>query len=134
MRHRFHALCPYFAMFPESFVEKWVARLTRPGDAVLDPFCGRGTAPFQSLLMGRQAIGNDINPVAYCVAKAKTNAPSLSQAKRRLTILEREYVPREWDTERRRLPEFFSYAYSRETLRQIVYLRSRLCWRDSDTD
>ena len=35
MRHRFHALCPYFAMFPESFVETWIDRLTKPGDLVL---------------------------------------------------------------------------------------------------
>ena len=60
-RHRFHALCPYFAMFPETFVATWVDRLTRKGDVVLDPFCGRGTAPFQSLLMDRGSVGCDIN-------------------------------------------------------------------------
>jgi len=134
VRHRFHALCPYFAMFPESFVEKWITRLTKPGHVVLDPFCGRGTAPFQSLLMGRQAIASDINPVAYCVTRAKTNAPSLTQAKRRLTVLEREYCSDNWENERRPLPEFFSLAYSEETLRQILYLRSRLRWRDSNVD
>ena len=72
-RHRFHSLCPYFAMFPERFAETWISRLTKPGDRVLDPFCGRGTTPFQSVLMGREAIACDINPVASCVSKAKTN-------------------------------------------------------------
>ena len=74
MRHRFHALCPYFAMFPETFVEEWVGRLTKRGDLVVDPFCGRGTTPFQSLLMGRRAFAVDISPVAYCITHAKTNA------------------------------------------------------------
>ena len=26
MRHCFHPLCPYFAMFPEQFAEKWIER------------------------------------------------------------------------------------------------------------
>lgn len=37
MRHRFYALCPYFAMFPETFAEYWIKRLTKPNEIVLDP-------------------------------------------------------------------------------------------------
>ena len=29
MRHRLHALCPYFAMFPESFAETWIGQLSK---------------------------------------------------------------------------------------------------------
>lgn len=134
MRHRFHALCPYFAMFPETFVEKWVELLTCEGDYILDPFCGRGTTPFQSLLMGRNAVAVDINPVSYCITHAKTNAPSLAAVRRRLTILERDFKPRLWEYERRNLPLFFEYAYSPKTLKQILYLRSRLSWQVSDVD
>src|SRR2546425_560742 len=101
MRHRFHALCPYFAMFPETFVEKWVDRLTKRGDVVLDPFCGRGTAPFQALLMERNAVGCDINPVAYCVTSAKTNAPRASAVRRRITQLEKQFNARNWEGQRR---------------------------------
>ena len=45
MRHRFHALCPYFAMFPESFAENWIKRLTRPKDIVLDPSAAGALRP-----------------------------------------------------------------------------------------
>ena len=134
MRHRFHSLCPYFAMFPESFAEKWIERLTEPGEYVLDPFCGRGTAPFQALLMDRKAIAIDINPVAYCVTKAKTNAPASSAVRRRLTILEQQFESDEWEEERKVLPEFFRIAYSPSTLRQILYMRNQLRWKQSDTD
>lgn len=134
MRHRFHAICPYFAMFPESFAEKWIERLTKPGDIVFDPFCGRGTAPFQALLMKRAAVGCDINPVAYCVTKAKTNAPNISSVKRRLTMLERNFEPDDWRSESRRLPRFFRCAYHPATRRQLLYLRSSLRWRESDVD
>lgn len=134
MRHRFHALCPYFAMFPETFVERWVGELTRPGEVVLDPFCGRGTTPFQSLLMGRQALASDINPVAYCITKAKTNAPSAKAVRRRITELQSVFDWRGWEGPRRQMKEFFHYAYSRSTLRQLLFLRSVLRWQDSDTD
>jgi hypothetical protein len=134
MRNRFHALCPYFAMFPESFAETWIERLTKPGDLVLDPFCGRGTAPFQALLMGRRAAGNDTNPVAFCLTKAKLGAPREATVHRRVAQLEREFQARSWESPRRRLPPFFHVAFSRATLRQLLYLRARLDWRRSRTD
>lgn len=134
MRHRFHSLCPYFAMFPEAFVERWVSTLTKPGEAVLDPFCGRGTTPFQALLMGRQATACDINPVAFCITKAKTNAPAKRSVLQRLAQLEENFEPEKWERARLGLPEFFSYAYKPGTLRQLLFLRSQLRWQESDTD
>jgi hypothetical protein len=133
-RHRFHAICPYFAMFPETFVADWIGRLCRKDDTVLDPFCGRGTAPFQALLMGRSAIGCDINPVAFCITRAKTNAPSVSAVHRRITLLENGYRSHEWEGRRRKLPPFFHKAYAPETLRQVLYLREALTWRQSRSD
>lgn len=134
MRHRFHSLCPYFAMFPESFAEKWLGELTEPGDWVLDPFSGRGTTPFQSLLMGRNAIATDINPVAYCISRAKTNAPPMASILGRLTRLEREFREERFERERRELPPFFRIAYRPQTLRQLLFLRERLRWAHSDVD
>jgi hypothetical protein len=134
MRNRFHALCPYFAMFPESFAEDWIGRLTKPGDLVLDPFCGRGTTPFQAMLMGRRAIGNDLNPVAFCLTKAKLGAPLLSSVLRRVGKLERGFDARAWEPRRRTLPPFFQVAFSRSTLRQLLYLRDNLDWHASRVD
>jgi hypothetical protein len=134
MRHRFHALCPYFAMFPESFAEMWIERLTRPGDLVLDPFCGRGTAPFQALLMERKAAANDINPVAYCVSRAKLGAPTEASVLRRLTRLQADFEPRRWEPRRRAMAPFFTTAFHRATLRQLLFLREQLQWRTSRVD
>lgn len=134
MRHRFHALCPYFAMFPETFVERWVRRLTEPGDVVLDPFCGRGTSPFQALLMGRNAIGCDVNPVAYCISRAKTCAPAARSVRGRLTRLEKAFEPGDFTAEYAALPPFFHLAYAPTTLRQVLYLRAVLEPFASDVD
>lgn len=133
-RHRLHSLCPYFAMFPEAFAERWIGKLTKLGDLVVDPFCGRGTAPFQALLMGRRAEGNDVSPVAYCITRAKTNAPHLSAVRGRITTLERRYsdaaAGRTFDTS----SEFFCSAFAPSTLRQLLFLRGELKWLGSDVD
>ncbi|MFO0797092.1 MAG: DNA methyltransferase [Gemmataceae bacterium] len=134
MRHRFHALCPYFAMFPESFAETWIERLSEPGDVIFDPFSGRGTTAFQSLLMGRGCLACDVNDVAYCVTKAKVNAPSQTAVIRRLNALEAGYVRGDWLRAARGMPEFFQHCYSRRTLAQILYLRDTLDWRNGKTD
>jgi len=134
MRHRFHSLCPYFAMFPESFAKQWIEKLSKPGDVVLDPFSGRGTTPFQALLSGRRAIGNDINPVAFCLTRAKTAAPDQTAVKHRITSLENRFAEKHWDAEAASLPRFFVYAYASRTLRQLLYLREHLAWRRSRVD
>lgn len=133
-RHRFHALCPYFAMFPESFVEHWIGELTNPGDLVVDPFCGRGTTPFQSLLMDRRAEANDISPVAFCITRAKTNAPSLAALRARITVLENVWKEVGSATDSSGLPKFYRFAFAPQTLRQLVFLRARLRWRTSCVD
>lgn len=134
MRHRLHALCSYFAMFPESFAEDWLNKLTSPGDVVLDPFCGRGTLPFQALLMGRAAIGCDTNPVAYCISRAKTNAPSIGRLLARIDELESRYRVGSVEKEVDGLPVFFRYAFHWHTRSQLVYLRRELRHQDSNID
>lgn len=134
MRNRFHALCPYFAMFPESFAEHWIERLTVPGDVVLDPFSGRGTTALTALLLNRQAIACDTNAVAYCVTRAKARAPKLNRLKRRLAELEKTFRPSSWKRPAAAMPEFFHLCYADQTLAQLLYLRSQLSWRSNDTD
>lgn len=121
-------------MFPESFAKQWIEQLSERGDVVLDPFSGRGTTPFQALLSGRAAIGNDINPVAVCLTRAKTNAPRLSAVKQRITSLETRFVSARENTEAAGLPRFFAHAYAPATLKQILFLRHSLRWRTSAVD
>jgi len=134
MRHRFHALCPYFAMFPESFAEGWINKLSGKGDVVLDPFSGRGTTAFSAILLGRTAVACDVNDVAYCLTRAKTHAPSLRTVLGRIASLEGEYRNRSWRKDAAECPEFFHYAYHGDTLRQLLYLRKQLAWKRVRSD
>ena len=47
------------APYPESLIEPIIKCCTRPGDIVLDPFCGSGTTLAVALRLGRNAIGID---------------------------------------------------------------------------
>lgn len=137
MRNRLHALCPYFAMFPEDFVAKHVEAYTRKNDYVFDPFCGRGTTVLQSLLMDRNAAGTDINPVAYCVSNAKARIPAKTAILARIDSLERSLSKsdkRRLLRARDSLPLFFRWAYRPDTLLSVLHLRHALRWRENDVD
>jgi hypothetical protein len=132
-RHRFHSICPYFAMFPETFVRRNIHAWSRPGDLVCDPFMGRGTTIFESLLNGRKGIGCDTNPVAYCVSRAKAVAPTFSEVVARLGALKRQFANfTSEDAETR--DEFFTLCFHETTLQQLLFLRKRLRWRDDVVD
>jgi hypothetical protein len=133
VRHRFHSLCPYFAMFPEQFVRKHLI-WSRPGDLVLDPFSGRGTTVFESLLNNRAAIGGDTNPVAVCVSRAKADPPRIGSVLRRISDLERRFATEGVPIRTTPRSEFFRLCFHSATLRQIVFLRSTLDWRRSRID
>lgn len=51
--------------------EYYIEHLTKPGEVVLDPFCGSGTTILAALNIGRQAIGIEIEEEMSNVAKSR---------------------------------------------------------------
>ena len=133
MRHRFHSLCPYFAMFPESFVEKHLAATKFTG-VVFDPFCGRGTTIFESLIRERAAAGCDIHPVAVCVSGAKSDPPTRLEVLERLSQLEEESFGFPPVDHAGPLSEFFRLCFDPATYAQVRFLRESLSWDQDRTD
>jgi site-specific DNA-methyltransferase (adenine-specific) len=80
-------MCSYLASFPAGLAHAFIARYTRPGDVVLDPFSGRGTTPLQACAEGRIGAGNDLNPFAYILTAAKVDPPTKADVKTRLAAL-----------------------------------------------
>ncbi len=85
--HTLHPMCSYLASFPAALPHAFIARYTRPGDVVLDPFSGRGTAPLQAAAEGRIGVGNDLNPLAHVLTGAKLEPATPAEARTRLTAL-----------------------------------------------
>ena len=58
------------AVFPESLPEWFIKLFTKEGDVVLDPFMGSGTAVRVAQCMARRAVGIEVMPEYYDIAKA----------------------------------------------------------------
>jgi site-specific DNA-methyltransferase (adenine-specific) len=85
--HSLHPMSSYLASFPASLAHAFVARYSRPGDVVLDPFSGRGTVPLEAVTGGRIGVGNDLNPLAHLLTAAKLDPANAAEARTRMTAL-----------------------------------------------
>ena len=118
--HSIHEVS-YRACFKPQLPEFFIKRLTKPCDAVYDPFMGRGTTPVQAALMGRRPIGNDVNPLSVLLSRPRLDPPAVSDVACRLEEIN-------WDEGESDYPELLAF-YSSRTLRQICALRSWLLER-----
>lgn len=79
-----HGLHPYPAKFPPQLPAQLIEELTLPGDLVLDPFGGSGTALLEAVRLGRRAAAIDANPVAARLTRVKARGVT---AKERAELL-----------------------------------------------
>lgn len=59
----------YFARRPQNVFRALAENYSKPGDTILDVFCGGGVTLFEGLSVGRKVIANDINPLATFVSE-----------------------------------------------------------------
>jgi SAM-dependent methyltransferase len=74
--HGFHS---YPARMHPVSARRLVETFSRPGELVLDPFCGSGTVLVEARLAGRAAIGVDANPLAVRLARRKITPTTEAQ-------------------------------------------------------
>src|SRR5919108_5092370 len=67
-----HGYHPYSAKYIPQIPNRLISNFTEKNDLVLDTFMGSGTTLVESKLLGRNAIGIDINPLACLISKVKT--------------------------------------------------------------
>jgi hypothetical protein len=66
-----HPLHAFAARCPPPLADWAITRYSAPGEVVLDPMAGSGTTMVEGCLLGRQAWGVEIDPLAHRIAKAK---------------------------------------------------------------
>src|SRR5918912_3724324 len=71
-RYLTHSYHSYSAKYIPQIPRYLISNLTKRNDLILDNFVGSGTTLVESKVLGRHAIGIDINPLACLVAKVKT--------------------------------------------------------------
>src|SRR2546426_5976626 len=67
-----HNFYLYPARFSPEIAHIIIKMFSKPGDWVLDPFMGGGTAIIEGLTLGRSVIGIDLNALAHFVANVRT--------------------------------------------------------------
>lgn len=66
-----HCFYRYPARFSPVFARACIKAFSRPGDIVLDPYMGGGTAVLEAMVLGRVPIGCDISSLAVFVTGVK---------------------------------------------------------------
>jgi 16S rRNA G966 N2-methylase RsmD len=59
----------YWSKKPHDAIREYIKHYTKPGDIVLDPFCGSGGTALAALMEGRTAIAIDLSPAATFITK-----------------------------------------------------------------
>lgn len=67
-----HGYHTYPAMMIPQVARRLIRLYGKPGQTLLDPFCGSGTSLVEARLAGLHAYGVDINPFAIFLARTKT--------------------------------------------------------------
>ena len=71
-----HQLSPYIGKLKSAIAKHLIETYTRPGQLVVDPFCGSGTVPFEAARLGRHVFASDSGSYAVTLTKAKLAPPS----------------------------------------------------------
>jgi site-specific DNA-methyltransferase (cytosine-N4-specific) len=74
---------PYPAKFIPQIPHHFIQHFSVGGDTIYDPFMGSGTTAVEANIIGRNAIGNDINELAVLISRVKTTPIST----KKLTLL-----------------------------------------------
>ncbi|HOP69978.1 MAG TPA: DNA methyltransferase [Bacillota bacterium] len=77
----------YRACFKPQLPRFFIELCTEAGDAVYDPFGGRGTTAIEAALLGRCPVSNDVNPLSAILTRPRLKPPRLDLLEERLNNL-----------------------------------------------
>ena len=117
--HSMHYIVPYQACFAPQIPRFFIQNYSKPGDRVLDPFCGRCTTVLEANQLGRIGFGVDISPLGLEIAKAKQKNVKLIEVINRLKEID-------FSKDRTEGYEDFKYIYHPKTYSQLLNIRDQL--------
>lgn len=127
---RWYGFGRYYAMFPPRFAYDAIDGLTRRGERVLDPFCGRGNGPFTATVLGRESVGIDVNPLAWLFTASKLKPAGVEQVLDRLMSIGRAARARD----RKGRSRFERMAWAPAVRSFLRAARRELNWQTSRVD
>ena len=131
-----HSVHGFAAKFPPQLPRAFIEALTDPGETVLDPMVGSGTTAVEALLLGRNALGFDLDPLARLVSRAKTAAlrpEAVEDVARKVVDAAQLALWRVRDLDERlratyspEVLDFFDYWFRPDTQRELMALKIAL--------
>ena len=85
-RYTTHGYHPYSAKYIPQIPNYLIKNFSEKKDLILDNFTGSGTTLIESKILGRNALGVDVNPLACLISKVKTTNLQNSELKEISTI------------------------------------------------
>jgi len=83
----------YWSKKPHDAIREYIKHYTKPGDIVLDPFCGSGGTALAALIEGRAAIAIDLSPAATFITKNYCTPVDVDELQRAFEELQRKVKP-----------------------------------------
>lgn len=135
--HPAHKIHSFPAKFPPQLPRKFISALTEPGDVVLDPMAGSGTSILEAFLLGRQAIGLDVDPLAILLSKVKeqiydvsllrsTARTIITEAYKASTLSAKTILASRTDQFDFKTCEFLDYWFSKDVQVELLSLQRQI--------
>jgi len=83
----------YWSKKPHDAIRQYIRHYTKPGDLVLDPFCGSGGTALAALMEGRKAIAIDRSPAATFITKNYCTPVNVNELQDAFEELKRKVKP-----------------------------------------
>jgi hypothetical protein len=84
LRYATHGLFRYFGKFPPFVARHLIPQYTEPAETVLDPMIGCGTTAVEAVLLKRNCVGIELNPLGVLLTRVKCRRVSLAKAENAL--------------------------------------------------
>ena len=117
-----HQLSPYIGKLKSVIARDLIQQYSKPGQLVVDMFCGSGTIPLEAACLGRRVFASDTSKYAVVLTKGKLSAPTnLEIAQNELDHLfelaESKAIP-----DLRRTPQWVRAFFHSRTLKETLRL------------
>ncbi len=111
-------IAPYIGRFSAQRAHELVIRYAKPGQTLLDPFCGSSVLPLEAAIHGCNVIASDINPYAILQTRAKLFAPpTLDIALKQLDEINN--IQLDYSL-KRKIPKWVKSFFHPKTLKEIL--------------